>query len=286
MRCGAMLASSQAEQSGRAPTRSAQRAMNRLQTELQRLYLPPDSQSESHGPAGDEIGLVGADGQVRAMVVDVARQAGWDGVAALWKSVQGDLELPAPAIAVSGIDGFQVWFSLSEPVPLAQALDFLESLRLRYLGAIASKHLVMKPAAEDLAPRQAQHVRMVPALQIDTGRWSAFVAPGLASLFAEEPWLDLPPSPDAQAKLLCRLESIKPADFQQALRQLRPTDAPATRDAGSAPADTAVGSHARLAAAQAPSDDDLDPRRFLLGVMRDPAIELRLRIEAAKALLP
>ena len=88
------------------------------------------------------------------MVVDVARQAGL-GSASLrcGKAFKIDLELPAPAIAVSGIDGYQVWFSLSEPVPLAQALDFLESLRLRYLGAIAPKHIVMKPAADDLAPR-------------------------------------------------------------------------------------------------------------------------------------
>ena len=260
--------------------------MNRLQTELRRLYLPPDSQSEYQEPAGDEICLVDAEGQVRAMVVDLARQAGWDGVAALWQGVQDQLELPAPAIAVSGIDGYQVWFSLSEPVPLAHALDFLEALRLRYLGAIAPKHIAMKPAADDVAPQYAQHTRIVPALQAETGRWSAFVAPGLAGMFADEPWLDLPPSPDAQAKLLSRFASIKPADFQQALRLLRPTGVASARETGSASADSAViGSH-RLPAAQAPSDNGLEPKRFLLGVMNDPAIELRLRIEAAKALLP
>jgi len=30
----------------------------------------------------------------------------------------------------------------------------------------------------------------------------------------------------------------------------------------------------------------MDPKGFLLGVMNDPAVELHLRIEAAKALLP
>jgi len=30
---------------------------------------------------------------------------------------------------------------------------------------------------------------------------------------------------------------------------------------------------------------DLDPRRFLFGVMNDPSVALPLRIEAAKALL-
>ncbi len=49
-----------------------------------------------------------------------------------------------------------------------------------------------------------------------------------------------------------------------------------------APADAPPGQQDRLAA----STDGLDPRRFLLAVMNDPAAELRWRIEAAKALLP
>jgi hypothetical protein len=260
--------------------------MNRLQTELNRLYRPPVPQSEYQDPAGEELCLINTDGQVRAMVVDLARQAGWDGIAALWQGIQEDLELPAPAIAVSGIEGFQVWFSLSEPVPLAQALNFLESLRLRYLGAIAPKHIVMKPAADDLASRHAQHARMVPSLQAETGRWSAFVTPGLAGMFADEPWLDLPPSPDAQASLLSRIESIKPADFQQALRRLGPSAASAARDAGSASAGRTVSAAPTRSAEQDLSNDGLDPKRFLFGVMNDPATELHLRIEAAKALLP
>ena len=260
--------------------------MNRLQAELHRLYLPHDSQSESDDPAGDEIRLVDADGQVRTMVVDVARQAGWDGIAALWQGVQDELELPAPAIAISGINGYQVWFSLSEPVPLARALDFLQSLRLRYLSAIAPRHIVMKPAADDLAPQHAQDARMVPSRQTGTGRWSAFVDPGLASMFADEPWLDLPPNPDAQGKLLSHFESIRPADFQQALRRLRPTGAAALCATETAAAGNAVGSGSRLVAAQAPPHDGLDPKGFLLGVMHDPTVDLRLRVEAAKALLP
>jgi hypothetical protein len=38
--------------------------------------------------------------------------------------------------------------------------------------------------------------------------------------------------------------------------------------------------------ASAPHGNSLDPEGFLLGVMSDKKIELHLRIEAAKALLP
>ena len=257
--------------------------MNRLQAELNRLFLPHDSQSECQDPAGEAIRLIDADGRVRTLVVEVAQQAGWDGVAALWHGVQDDLDLPAPAVAVSGIDGYQVWFSLSEPVPVAQALDFLESLRLRYLDAIAPRHISMKPQANASAP-WVQHARRVPARQGESGRWSAFVAPGLAGMFADEPWLDLAPSPDAQAKLLSRVESIQPAKFRLAQDRLRPAGAATGHATGSVAADTTGGD--RLGAQQASAHEGQDPKRFLLAVMNDPATELHLRIEAAKALLP
>ena len=246
--------------------------MNRLQTELHRLYLPHDAQSECQDVEGEAIRLIGADGRVRTMVVEVAQQAGWDGVAALWQGIQGDLDLPAHAIAVSGIDGYQVWFSLSEPVPVAQALDFLESLRLRYLGAIAPKYIRMKPQADGSATGQAQYARRVPARQAESGHWSAFVAPGLAGMFADEPWLDLAPSPDAQAKLLSQVKCIQPAEFRLAQERLRPAGAATAGVTASVAAGTAYEAQ--------------DPKRFLLAVMNDPGADMPLRIEAAKALLP
>lgn len=246
--------------------------MSRLQAELQRLYLPPVAQPEGQDADGDAIRLIAPDGRVRAWVVELAQQAGWAGVAALWQGVQDELELPAPAIAVSGMDGYQVWFSLAEPVPLAQALAFLEGLRLRYLGAIAAKHIRMKPQADDSASGQGQPVRRVPACQGESGHWSAFVAPGLAGMFADEPWLDLPPSPDAQAKLLAGVQSIQPAEFRFALDRLCPLGAPAARASGPMTGDVA--------------QEAQNPKRFLLAVMNDPATDMLLRIEAAKALLP
>lgn len=257
--------------------------MNRLQAELHRLYLSDKPLTEGQDSVDPDRGLVDANGQVRAMVMEVARQAGWGAVGALWQGIQDDLELPAPAIAVSGVDGYQVWLSLLEPIPVAHAQDLLDLLRLRYLGDIAPRHVRMLPAAEAGAPPQTRLCRLVPALQAETGRWSAFVTPGLASMFADEPWLDVPPNPDAQANILSRLECIKPADLQRVQNRLRPVVAEAPQ---AGPVDqTAVGDSLVVAGQTSPYDGS-DPRRFLLAVMNDPAVELRLRIEAAKALLP
>jgi hypothetical protein len=257
--------------------------MNRLQAELQRLYHSHDAQREALGP--EEPGLVGPGERVRALVLELARPASWDSLAKVWRGVQVDLELPAPSIAVSGIDGYQLWFSLSESISVAQATAFLESLRTHYLGDIAQERIGTKPSAEASAPGHAQH-EVLPPVQRAPGRWSAFVAPDLATLFADEPWLDFPPGPDAQADLLSRLASIKPADFKRALERLRPVDAPGSTQAPPAIVGAPGSDPSQMHAPPAAAANSADPRRFLLEVMNDGTIELHLRIEAAKALLP
>ncbi|MDO9238332.1 MAG: hypothetical protein Q7U28_20135 [Aquabacterium sp.] len=223
--------------------------MNKLPFELRRLYLshlPEDQIPDAAAPS-----LADADGMVRAVVLQLAKPADWSAMSAVWQGVQADLALPAPAIAVNGTDGYQLWFSLVEPVPLPQALAFLDALRVRYLPGIAPECISLMPA-----------VGMVPALQAQTEQWSAFVAPDLAPVFADAPWLDIPPSLSGQADLLARLGSIKPAAFQAAWAQLSP-------DAGQQALQ--VQGH---------------PKHFLLNVMNDTGVPLGLRIEAAKALLP
>ncbi|MDM7943502.1 MAG: hypothetical protein QUV35_12825 [Hydrogenophaga sp.] len=234
--------------------------MKRLHTELSRLYLSPPADGQD---AVDESRLVDADGQTRALVLGLARPADWDAISRVWQGVQADLELPAPAIAVCGADGYQLWFSLAQPVPPVQAHAFLELLRLRYLDTLA-------PARISFAPGPAGHTRLVPARHADSGQWSAFVSADLAAVFADDPSLDLPPGEDNQADLLSRLKSIQSADFETALQRLRPV----------APAATAAVPAGQ--AAHAPQD----PESFLRGVMNDSSVPLALRIEAAKALLP
>jgi hypothetical protein len=217
--------------------------MNRLESELQRLYPPPSA------------------GQVRALVLELARPADWEALARVWRGVQLDLQLPAPAIAVSGTDGLQLWFSLQQATPAPQAAAFLAQLRARYLADVAPTRLRAMPSAAEPAWQAAP----VPAPQAGTENWSAFVAPDLAPVFADTPWLDIPPGVDGQADLLARLESIKPAALEAAMQRLQP-----------AVADTA---------APADAAQDIDPRRFLQRVLNDETVALTLRIEAAKALL-
>ncbi|HEY9192734.1 MAG TPA: hypothetical protein VIO81_07650 [Methyloversatilis sp.] len=240
--------------------------MNRMQSEWYRLYLP-----DAPDQAAGEPGLIDAGGRVRAMMLELAGPADWDAVARVWQGVQVDLALPAPAIAVSGIDGYQLWFSLLEPVPAARAHAFLDALRVRYLHAVAPARIRLLPTVDAAVPR---HAGTVPAQQAQSGCWSAFVAPDLAPMFADTPWLDIEPSQDGQADLLSGLQSIKDADFRKALERLGSVTTPATADAGAA--DT--GSVSKPACP--------DPKRFLLDVMNDAAVALELRVEAAKALLP
>lgn len=257
--------------------------MNRLPTELHRLYG-----LEASGQPGADAGppgLVDANGRVRAMVLALARPADWVAVSSVWQGVQGDLGLPAPAIAVSGTDAYQLWFSVLEPLPVSQARAFLQLLCQRYLGDIQPARLGLMPAVDAASPPRVLHAAPVPALQPAHGRWSAFVAPDLAPMFADEPWLDMPPNLDGQAGLLSRLQSIQPADLARALQQLQPApvpppDLPAPMP-GAGPAAAAEPPPARWAR----DGEWLDPRRFLLDVMNDGAVALALRIEAAQALL-
>lgn len=235
--------------------------MNRLQAEQRRLFLLPD-------PIND---LTSPDGLVRALVLELVQPAEWDKLTALWQGVQGDLGLPAPAIAVSGVDGYQLWFSLLEPVPLADAHAFLEGLRQRYLADVPARRVRILPLAPQ-AGASPVHARLVPAEQEVSGHWSAFVAPELLTMFADDAWLDFTPNAEAQADLLSRVQCIKPGDFQRVLTELAQPLEPA---AAPAPASAAPNPHT----------PEQDPRRFLLAVMNDESVELRWRIEAAKALL-
>jgi hypothetical protein len=253
--------------------------MNRLQAELRRLYLlgsPADEVDRA-----EDACLISPEGGVRALVLELARPADWSVLSAVWQGVQADLELPAPAVAVSGTDGFQLWFSLVEPVPVPEARRFLESLRLRYLGRIAPGRVGLWPAVDASAPGLGRHAQMVPAHLEDTGLWSAFIAPDLAPVFSDEPWLDICPSTDAQADILTRLRSIKAADFQRVsalLGAVAKTTAShaalATREQGGSASDLA------------PAATQQNPKQFLLDVMGDTSIEMHLRIQAAAALLP
>ncbi len=262
--------------------------MNRLQAEFQRLYLAGPDVVPGAAPSG----LVDAQGRVRALVLELARPADWSVLAKAWHGVQIDLDLPAPAIAVSGVDGIQLWFSLAQAVDVKEAHAFLAALVVRYLPEVASRRVGLMPAPDASSPTGAVlHARPVPAQQAATGHWSVFVAPDLAPVFADTPWLDSPPGDDGQANLLRGLRSITPAAWAAAFAQL---DLRAAAPPGGHTQPPGLGAGpakpANPAVSADPGPSDLprgaDPRQFLLAVMNDHRVTLALRIEAAKALLP
>lgn len=222
----------------------------RLRSERERLFGP------------------GENGQVRALVLALARPADWEVLGRVWKGVQDELGWPAPGIAVSGTDACQLWFSLADPLPPAQAHALLERLRLRYLAEVPAHRVELIPSADG--------ERQVPRIPAALGEeaWSAYVAPDLAPVFAETPWLDVPPRAEGQAELLSRLRSISAAECAVLLPEV----------AARAAAPTAEGPAASAPAA-ATASVFTDPQAFLLQVMNDERVEMALRIEAAKALL-
>jgi hypothetical protein len=260
--------------------------MDLLATELDRLFAV--------APGASPISLLDAAGRTRALVLEVVQPMGWAALLPAWQGAQAELDLPAPAIAVSGTDGLQLWFSLESAVDAAQGHAFLEALRARFLPDVPPARVRLLPDAA----QSGRHAAPVPALQVNCVDWSAFVAPDLAVMFSDTPWLDIEPGADGQAALLRPLRSIGPAQFDAALARLR-EDASSAR-AGAPPVPDLAASdpppddertHPNLAAAAAATaalsatSADVDPRRFLLRVMNDERVEMALRIEAAKALL-
>jgi len=289
--------------------------MNKLISALQRLYFLQDQQWHSQnlndggdlayaaeGPltpaivtkslAGEltvGLNLVSPAGMARAMVVSFARATDWEQVANLYQAVQDELDLPGPAVSVSGRKGYSLWFSLAEALPLAQIQAFLAALRLKYLADIPLAHLELQPNALVIKT-------LAPARHNTTGKWSAFIDPSMGSMFIVEPGLEMAPILDRQAGMLAGLKSIKTANFQRALSILQ---TPSELDGE--PAVTLAEAAARLPtkASRPPDLADgyrysklgegntyADPRDFLLALMNDSSVGVKQRIKAAKALLP
>lgn len=215
----------------------------------------------------------------RCLVLGLGRPTQWDPLLRVWEAVQSALSLPAPAIAVDGVDGYQLWFSLAEAVPLHDARRFLGLLATHYLADVRPTCVTCVPTADGMGGPSAFGLRPVPAVQPVSGHWSAFVSHDLARIFEAEPWLEREPSPDAQADLLSRAVPASARAFERALTLLA-GDGEATSMAPLAVSADTVGSVAGVPHLV------VDPRAFLLAVMNDPSVDMRIRVDAAKALLP
>lgn len=226
--------------------------MTRLSEQLQRLFPPID-----------------ADGRLRRLVLALRTPADWDALGRVWQGVQTAFDWPAPAIVVSGGDGVQLWFALQQPVDADDGAAVLRMLVQRHLADLPPHRLRLLPGDGGSSPWQPAAAPALQAVDGDGERWSAFVAPDLAPMFSDTPWLDVEPNPEGQASLLAGLRAITAEEWQRAMVAVQPA------------------AEARSPAVAAGSSGPFtDPRAFLLSVMNDPVVPMALRIDAAKALLP
>lgn len=202
--------------------------MQKLIAELMRLYLPADAPPPDvlapHllGQQNLPISLTGDDGLARAMMIPFRKAKGLEGDAhwlrlcEVANTLQETLGLPAPAVSISGGDAYYLWLSLATPVPADRAQAFLERLRDAYFPEI------------DLAPDAVRApVALPPCLHPRTGKWAAFIHPGMGASFADESGLDMAPPPLGQAAFLEGLESIGEELFERVFDALAPAGEPA-----------------------------------------------------------
>ena len=282
--------------------------MNRLIAELSRLYFLPGQEWQSLQNTGSVkpayvtegvlktevlaerlvtesyvgLVLVSPSEMVRTLVIGFESGSDWEQVAALYQSVQDELALPAPAISVSVEDGYQMWFSLAEQIPLQKAREFLSALRREYFPDISVSRTKFRPGIEEHVNDVSQ--RVLPLMQVikePVERWSAFIDPSMGSMFIDEPWLEMAPNLDKQAAMLAGVESIRVEDFLRALSIMQPEP---EMDAVRVEKEACTGG--QLASSLGEPGRFDDPKGFLIAVMNDPHIGVRDRIEAAKALLP
>jgi len=216
--------------------------MQKLTSELQRLYLLPGQQAD-----GQAIELVTANGLTRTLVIDFHKapeEQHWARLCDVANALQTELGLPAPAVSVSGGDCYRLWLSLAQPVTEVQAKQFLALLHKAYFE---DEPIDFGRSRVDLPPAQ-NHA---------TGLWAAFVNPSMGGALAEDLGLEMAPPEAAQAAFLERLGSITEEEFTQALATLR-----RKHDAVPAPAS--------VPAAAPPAKSDAERQGLLL---RDATLE-------------
>ena len=211
--------------------------MLKLIQELMRLYLPEGAVTEealqAHilGQQTLPVEITTSGGLTRAIAIPFNRipkldeGRHWTLLCEVAHALQAELDLPAPAVSIGSSGGFCLWLSLAVALPSLQAGQFVELLRQAYFP--------------EMEPVIGAPTELPPCLNRDTGRWAAFINPGMGASFIGEPGLEIAPPQAAQAAFLEGLESIAPDRFDQALdRLLARIDAPAAQ--ANAPAEAAA----------------------------------------------
>jgi len=191
--------------------------MEKLIAQLNRLYLMPDTLDAASLGAHRPIPLVSGDGSTRAIVIDFPRLQGaaaeqhWQDLCAVANTLQERFGFPAPAVSITGDTGYRLWLSLSEPLAEGDVRRFVSMLRETHF-----------PEHELQLNEQ---VALPPSLNPASGKWAAFIHPGMGASFAEEAGLEMAPPQSAQLAFLEGLESIGKAQFYDALVALKQSEA-------------------------------------------------------------
>lgn len=200
------------------PGQTLRTQMDNLTSALTRLYLPAGAAQSNllaqraQGQTGVDVRLV-ADGRTRAIAIPFRPVPGgleaqhWTQLCDVANALQAELGLPAPAVSISGDSGYGLWLSLATAVP--------EALAQRFAALLWAKYVPDAPS-----PGSAL-MDLPPYLHQSTGKWAAFINPGLGASFAEESGLEMPPPHAGQAALLDGLHSISDEQFQHALSLLQ-----------------------------------------------------------------
>lgn len=195
--------------------------MEKLIAELKRLYLSdgdPVAQllvQRLAGESSQALRLATADGRTRVVVLDFdklprgADDQHWSKLCEVANALQEQLDFPAPAVSISGAQGYRLWLSLATPVTVAQAQQLMTVLHQAYFPGW--------PLAADAA---GAPVELPPCLHPESARWAAFIHPGMGAAFADEPGLDMRPPFAAQAAFLEGLKSIDDQQLAAALQRL------------------------------------------------------------------
>ncbi|NNG25791.1 hypothetical protein [Telluria aromaticivorans] len=198
--------------------------MEKLIALLNRLYLMPQLASPEalarhfHGLQALRIPLASPDDLTRAIVIDFPKLRGhadrhWTNLCEVANRLQEAYGFPPPAVSIDGGSGYQLWLSLDEPVPLGDARRFVAMLRDAHFP--------------ELDLQVAVEVALPPCLNAASGKWAAFIHPGMGASFAEEAGLEMTPPVNAQLAFLEGLDSIGKAQFFDALVSMKQGDAPA-----------------------------------------------------------
>ena len=111
---------------------------------------------------------------------------------------------------MSGSDGYGLWLSLATPVAPALAQEFASLVRQAYFPDV-------KVAAEP----ETTLLTLPPCRNAETGKWAAFIHPGMGASFADDSGLEMAPPLTGQVGFLESLHSIDSDQFAHALALLR-----------------------------------------------------------------